>query len=38
MLSFTDFFNADKTYKSREDIQRMLDYLGIRREQQVYTH
>ena len=38
MLSFTDFFKADKTYKSPEEIQKMLDYLGIRREQQVYTH
>ncbi len=38
MLGFPDFFNKDKTYKSREEIQRMLDYLGIRRDQQVYTH
>ncbi len=38
MLSFTDFFNPDKTYKSREEIQRMLTYLGIRPEQRVYTH
>lgn len=38
MLSFTDFFNADKTYKSPEEIQRMLTYLGIRPEQQIYTH
>lgn len=38
MLSFTDFFKADKTYKSPEEIQRMLTYLGIRPEQTVYTH
>jgi thiosulfate/3-mercaptopyruvate sulfurtransferase len=38
MLPSTDFYNADKTYKSREEIQKMLTYLGIRREQKVYTH
>ena len=38
MLGYPDFFNADKTYKSREEIQKMLDYLGILRNQQVYTH
>ena len=38
MLSFADFFNADKTYKSPAEIQKMLTYLGIRPEQTVYTH
>ncbi len=38
MLPFTDFFNADKTFKSREEIQKMLSYLGIRPEQTVYLH
>ncbi|MDQ5988379.1 MAG: Sulfur carrier protein TtuD [Syntrophus sp. SKADARSKE-3] len=38
MLPSTDFFKPDKTYKSREEIQRMLTYLGIRPEQRVYTH
>jgi len=33
-----DFFNADKTFKSPEEVRRMLAYLGIRPEQQVYTH
>ena len=38
MLSFTDFYNADKTFKSPQEIQKMLTYLGIRPEQKVYTH
>lgn len=38
MLPFTDFFNADKTFKSREEIKKMLAYLGIRPEQTVYLH
>lgn len=33
-----DFYNADKTFKSAEEIRRMLAYLGIKPEQQVYTH
>jgi 3-mercaptopyruvate sulfurtransferase SseA len=32
------FFNADKTFKSPEEIDRMLAYLGVRPEQQVYAH
>ncbi|MBZ5553238.1 MAG: hypothetical protein LAO21_11000 [Acidobacteriia bacterium] len=34
----TDFFNPDKTFKSAEEIKRMLSYLGIRPEQQIYTY
>jgi len=33
-----DFYNADKTFKSPEEIQRMLTYLGIKPGQQVYSH
>ena len=33
-----DFFNADKTFKSAEEISRMLAYLGIKPEQQIYSH
>ncbi len=33
-----DFFNADKTFKSAEEIKRMLAYLGVKPEQQIYTH
>ena len=38
LLPTPDYFNADKTFKSAEEIQRMLAYLGIKPEQQVYTH
>lgn len=37
MTPFADFYNPDKTFKSREEIQKMLTYLGIRPEQQIYT-
>ncbi|MGB7624601.1 MAG: rhodanese-like domain-containing protein, partial [Terriglobia bacterium] len=33
-----DFYNPDKTFKSPEEIRRMLTYLGIRPEQQIYTY
>ena len=33
-----DFFNADKTFKSPEEIRRMLGYLGITPDKQVHTH
>ena len=38
LLPSDDFFNADKTFKSPEDIKSMLAYLGIRPEQQIYTY
>jgi thiosulfate/3-mercaptopyruvate sulfurtransferase len=38
MLPTEDFYNADKTFKSAEEIRKMLTYLGIRPEQNVYTH
>ncbi|MDO9073155.1 MAG: rhodanese-like domain-containing protein [Rubrivivax sp.] len=38
LMPSEDFFNADKTFKSRPEIQRMLDHLGIKREQQVLTY
>lgn len=38
MMPGADFYNADKTFKSPEEIRRMLAYLGIQPEQQVYTH
>lgn len=37
MLPSGDFFRADKTFKSPEEIRRMLTYLGIRPEQQIHT-
>lgn len=38
LLPGADFYRPDKTFKSPEEIRRMLDYLGIRPEQQVYTY
>ena len=38
MLPSADLFNPDKTFKSPEEIQKMLTYLGIRPEQQILTH
>ena len=38
LMPADDFFNKDKTFKSREEIQRQLDHLGIRRDQQVLTY
>jgi len=38
LLPAEDFYNADKTFKSVEEIRRMLRYLDIRPEQQVYTY
>ncbi len=33
-----DFFNADKTFKSPDEIRRMAAHLGIRPDQQVHAH
>lgn len=38
MLPSADFFNPDKTFKSPEEIRRMLDYLGVRPEQTIHAH
>ena len=38
LLPSADFYNPDKTFKSAEEIERMLTYLGIRPEQQIYTY
>ena len=38
LLPNPDMFNADKTFKSPEEIRKMLAYLDIRPEQQIYTH
>jgi 3-mercaptopyruvate sulfurtransferase SseA len=38
MLPSVDFYNSDKTFKSTEEIKRMLKYLDIRPEQTIYTH
>ncbi len=38
MAAKADFYNPDKTFKSPEEIRKMLAYLGIRPEQQIYTY
>ncbi len=38
LLPSADFYNPDKTFKSAEEIARMLRYLGVRPEQQIYTY
>lgn len=38
MMPTADFYNADKTFKSPEEIRRMASYLGIKPEQQINSH
>lgn len=38
MLPSGDFYNADKTFKSDDEIRKMLTHLGIKPEQQIYTY
>lgn len=38
MLPARDFFNADHTFKSPEELRRMFDYLGVKPGQTVYSH
>ena len=38
MLPAADFYNPDKTFKSAEEIKKMLAYLSIAPEQHIYTH
>ncbi|MBI3004759.1 MAG: hypothetical protein HYY49_05015 [Ignavibacteriales bacterium] len=38
MLPSADFFNEDKTFKSAEEIEKMMGYVGVKPEQQVYTY
>ena len=38
LMPMEDFFEADKTFKSPQEIRRMLDHLGVRPEQQVLTY
>jgi 3-mercaptopyruvate sulfurtransferase SseA len=38
LLPSADFFNADRTFKSPAEITRMLDHVGVRRDQQVYSY
>lgn len=38
MMPAGDFYNPDKTFKSAEEIKKMVNYFGIKPEQQVLTH
>jgi thiosulfate/3-mercaptopyruvate sulfurtransferase len=38
LLPTDDFYNSDKTFKSAEEIKKMLTYLSITPEQHIYTH
>ncbi len=38
LLPSSDFFNPDKTFKSAEEIKKMVTYVGIRPEQQIYSY
>jgi 3-mercaptopyruvate sulfurtransferase SseA len=38
LMPSTDFYNADKTFKSAAEIRRMASYLGIRDEQTINSH
>lgn len=38
MLPSGDFFNPDKTFKSAEEIKKMLEYFGVNQKQKIYTY
>lgn len=38
LLPSADFYNPDKTFKTAEEIKRMLDYFGVKPEQRIYTY
>ncbi len=38
LLPSADFYNADKTFKSAAEINKMVAYFGVRPEQQIYTY
>ncbi|MBI5730112.1 MAG: hypothetical protein HY963_03150 [Ignavibacteriales bacterium] len=38
LLPSAEFYNPDKTFKNSEEIIKMLNYLGIKQEQQIYTY
>jgi thiosulfate/3-mercaptopyruvate sulfurtransferase len=38
LLPSADFYNPDQTFKSLDEIRRMLKYVGIRPEQHIYTY
>jgi thiosulfate/3-mercaptopyruvate sulfurtransferase len=38
LLPSADFFNPDKTFKAAAEIRKMLDFVGVRPTQRIYTH
>ncbi len=38
LMPSEDFYNADKTFKSPDEMRRMLRYMGIKPEQVVHSH
>ncbi len=38
MMPRADFYNADKTFKSPDELRKMLGYMGVRPEQQVNAY
>lgn len=38
LMPSEDFYNPDKTFKSPQEMRRMLDHLGIKPEQQILTY
>lgn len=38
LIPAADFYNADRTFKSTEEIRDMMTYFGIRPEQEIYTY
>ena len=38
LLPSTDFYNPDKTFKTPEEIRKMLTYYSIKPEQRIYTY
>jgi thiosulfate/3-mercaptopyruvate sulfurtransferase len=38
LMPADDLFNADKTFKSPAELQRLFNHLGVRRDQQVLTY
>jgi 3-mercaptopyruvate sulfurtransferase SseA len=38
LMPSDDFYNPDKTFKSPEELRRMMSYVGVTPEKQVYTY
>jgi 3-mercaptopyruvate sulfurtransferase SseA len=38
LLPANDFYNPDNTFKSVEEISKMLNYMGVKPDKQIYTY